>query len=114
MVELGANAKICLGIGYRIDHPEQALASAMMLVGVGERAYGERLDHYLMYGFGVPPTDGSRFGMDANGRWRPRKRGNAGGGRQRWKSDRISGGTWKLEPGLAVESSGSKKLLPGP
>jgi peptidoglycan hydrolase-like protein with peptidoglycan-binding domain len=52
--QLSANARICLGIGYRTDNSELALASAMVLVGLGEAAYGELLGHHLMNGFATP------------------------------------------------------------
>jgi hypothetical protein len=52
--QLSANARICLSIGYRTDGPEVALASALVLVGLGEAAYGELLGHHLAHGFGVP------------------------------------------------------------
>ncbi len=52
--QLSANARICLGIGYRTDNAELALASAMVLVGLGEDAYGEMLGHHLLNGFAAP------------------------------------------------------------
>lgn len=52
--QLSANARICLSIGYRTDGAEVALASALVLVGLGEAAYGEVLGHHLAHGFGVP------------------------------------------------------------
>jgi hypothetical protein len=52
--QLSANARICLSIGYRTDGAEVALASALVLVGLGEAAYGELLAHHLAHGFGVP------------------------------------------------------------
>lgn len=51
--QLGANARICLGVGYRTDNPEVALASALVLVGLGEAAYDELVAYHLMNGFGV-------------------------------------------------------------
>jgi hypothetical protein len=52
--QLSANARICLSIGYRTDGADVALASALVLVGLGEAAYGELLGHHLAEGFGVP------------------------------------------------------------
>jgi hypothetical protein len=48
---LSANARICLGVGYRTDNAELALASALVLVGLGEQAYGEQVGHHLLRGF---------------------------------------------------------------
>ncbi len=53
-LQLSGNARICLGIGYRTDNAELALAGAMVLVGLGEDAYGELLGHHLMNGFAAP------------------------------------------------------------
>ncbi|MEM9012502.1 MAG: peptidoglycan-binding domain-containing protein [Pseudomonadota bacterium] len=50
---LAANARICLGVGYSVDDPDVALAAAMVLVGIGEGAYGEALAHHLALGFGL-------------------------------------------------------------
>jgi peptidoglycan hydrolase-like protein with peptidoglycan-binding domain len=52
--QLSANARICLGVGYRSDNAELALASALVLVGLGEDAYGELLGHHLVNGFATP------------------------------------------------------------
>ena len=52
--QLSANARICLSIGYRTDSADVALASALVLVGLGEASYGELLGHHLAEGFGVP------------------------------------------------------------
>ena len=52
--QLAANARICLSIGYRTDGADIALASALVLVGLGEAAFGEVLGHHLAQGFGVP------------------------------------------------------------
>ena len=46
-------AKICLGIGYRTDDSEVALASTLILVALGEPVYGELLGHHLLNGFGT-------------------------------------------------------------
>ncbi len=52
--QLSANARICLGVGYRTDNAELALASALVLVGLGEDAYGELLGDHLLNGFATP------------------------------------------------------------
>lgn len=52
--QLAANSKICLGIGYRTDSADIALASALVLVGLGEAGYGEMLAHHMAQGFGAP------------------------------------------------------------
>lgn len=52
--QLSANARICLSIGYRSDNADVALASALVLVGLGEAAYGELLGHHMAQGFGAP------------------------------------------------------------
>lgn len=52
-VQLAANARICLSSGYRTDNMDVALASALILAGVGEGGYGELMGHHLITGFGV-------------------------------------------------------------
>jgi peptidoglycan hydrolase-like protein with peptidoglycan-binding domain len=56
-VQLSGNARICLGVGYRTDNAELALAAAQMLVGLGEEAYGELLGHHLLNGFAAPKRE---------------------------------------------------------
>ncbi|WP_417272700.1 peptidoglycan-binding domain-containing protein [Celeribacter halophilus] len=51
--QLASTAKICLSVGYRTDDMDVALASSLVLVAVGERAYGELLGHHLSQGVGV-------------------------------------------------------------
>jgi len=51
--QLAGTAKICLSVGYRTDDIDVALASALMLVAVGQGAYGELLGHHLNQGFGA-------------------------------------------------------------
>ncbi|MCB2136113.1 MAG: peptidoglycan-binding protein [Rhodobacteraceae bacterium] len=63
-------AEVCLGVGYQTDNADVALASAMLLVGIGEGAYGETIGHHLRRGFGAPErpgmsTDWYRYGLDA-------------------------------------------------
>ena len=52
--QMSGSARICLGIGYRTDDAEVALAAALVLVGLGEEAYDELLGHHLMNGFATP------------------------------------------------------------
>ena len=52
--QMSGSARICLGIGYRTDNAEVALAAALVLVGLGEEAYGELVGHHLMNGFSTP------------------------------------------------------------
>lgn len=52
--QLGANARICLGIGYGTDNADVALASALVLVGLGEAAYDELVAYHLIEGYGLP------------------------------------------------------------
>ncbi len=66
--QLSANAKICLSIGYRSDNADVALASALVLVGLGEAAYGEMLAHHMAQGFGAPKRlDRAADWFDATG-----------------------------------------------
>ena len=51
--QLGQTARICLGAGYRTDDMDVAVASALLLVALGEQAYGELLGHHLSQGFGA-------------------------------------------------------------
>lgn len=51
--QLTHTARICLGIGYRTDNADVALASNLILVSLGEPAYGEMLGHHLFNGFGT-------------------------------------------------------------
>ncbi|WP_170387627.1 peptidoglycan-binding domain-containing protein [Ruegeria atlantica] len=51
--DLAATSKVCLAIGYRQDNMDTAVGSALMLVAMGEPAYGELIGHHLREGFGV-------------------------------------------------------------
>lgn len=50
---LADSARICLGVGYRTDNMEVALASALLLVVVGHETYAELLGHHIGQGFGA-------------------------------------------------------------
>lgn len=61
--------QICLGIGYRLDNAEMALAGALTMMVAGQRPYGEIVGHHLREGFGVQrnrDTAGSWY-LDAVG-----------------------------------------------
>ncbi|PCH95065.1 MAG: hypothetical protein COB84_06695 [Rhodobacteraceae bacterium] len=51
--QLGHTASICLGIGYRTDNTDVALASGLILTALGQSAYGELMGHHLVNGFGT-------------------------------------------------------------
>lgn len=51
--QLKGTARICLGVGYRTDNMEVALASALILFSMGEGVYGELMGHHLAQGFGA-------------------------------------------------------------
>lgn len=51
--DLAATSKVCLAFGYRQDNMNTAVGSALMLVAMGEPAYGELIGHHLREGFGV-------------------------------------------------------------
>jgi len=51
--EMAGTAKICLSVGYRTDDMDVAIGSALLLVTLGERVYGELLGHHISQGFGA-------------------------------------------------------------
>lgn len=51
--QLAGTAKTCLGVGYKTDNSNLAIGSALLLVAVGERAYGELIGHHLVSGIGT-------------------------------------------------------------
>ncbi len=51
--QLAGTAKICLGIGYTTDNMDVAMGSALLLVALGEAAYGELIAHHLAQGIGA-------------------------------------------------------------
>ena len=51
--QLSNTADICLGVGNRTDNADVALASTLILVALGQPAYGELLGHHLVNGFGT-------------------------------------------------------------
>ncbi|MCB1362843.1 MAG: hypothetical protein KDK02_01905, partial [Rhodobacteraceae bacterium] len=57
MDQLASGGKVCLGVGYRIDDPQMALGSAVLLTAAGDLGYGEIVGHHLREGFGVAQAD---------------------------------------------------------
>ncbi|MFW5655702.1 MAG: hypothetical protein ACOCYW_08695, partial [Roseicyclus sp.] len=51
--DLAATSRVCLATGYAQDDMRMAVGSALMLVALGEPAYGELLGHHLRQGFGT-------------------------------------------------------------
>ena len=51
--QLAGMAKICLGVGYRLDNMEVAVGSALLLVALGEGPYAELMGHHLSQGIGA-------------------------------------------------------------
>jgi len=48
------SARICLGAGYRSEDMATAMGSALLLVALGEKPYGELVGHHLAHGYGTP------------------------------------------------------------
>jgi hypothetical protein len=46
-------ARICLGVGYRLDDMNVAIGSALLLSALGEGAFGELMGHHLSQGIGA-------------------------------------------------------------
>lgn len=51
--QLISTGKVCLGVGYRNDDAQMALASAVLLSSVGQLGYAEAVSHHLRGGFGT-------------------------------------------------------------
>lgn len=58
--QLISGGKVCLGIGYRTDNAEMALASGLLLAGAGELGYGETVSHHLREGMGANRATGQQ------------------------------------------------------
>ena len=54
MDQLVSGGKVCLGVGYRTDNAEMALASAVLLSAAGQKGYAEMVSHQMREGFGTP------------------------------------------------------------
>lgn len=51
--QLANTAKICLFSGYRRDQMDVALGSALLMVGLGQKPYGELVGHHVAQGYGA-------------------------------------------------------------
>lgn len=51
--DLAATARVCLSVGYAQDNMRMAVGSSLILVSMGEPAYGELMGHHLREGFGT-------------------------------------------------------------
>lgn len=51
--------QICLGMGYRQDNAEMALASALVLTAAGQSPFSELVGHHLRVGVGVAKNSGA-------------------------------------------------------
>jgi peptidoglycan hydrolase-like protein with peptidoglycan-binding domain len=56
--QLQGTAEICLGVGYRTDNLQVAIASALVLYAMGDEVYGELIGHHLAQGYGVEQNTG--------------------------------------------------------
>jgi len=57
MPQLISGGKVCLGVGYRTDDAQMALASAVLLVSAGQLGYGEAVSHQMREGLGTAKAD---------------------------------------------------------
>jgi len=62
MDRLISGGKVCLGVGYRTDDAEMALASAVLLAAGGQLGYGEIVSHQLRDGYGVAQASPQKAG----------------------------------------------------
>lgn len=62
MDQLVSGGKVCLGVGYRLDDADMALASGVLLAAAGQSGYGEVVSHHLREGLGVNKSTGSQPG----------------------------------------------------
>lgn len=68
--QLAATARICLAVGYKLDDMDLSIGSTLLLVAMGERAYGELVGHHLGQGYGAATREDLAFswyehGLDA-------------------------------------------------
>lgn len=62
MDQLVSGGKVCLGVGYRSDNAEMALASAVLLAGAGQTGYAEMVSHHMREGFGTTAASAQQSG----------------------------------------------------
>ncbi len=55
--QLVAAGQVCLGVGYRTDDVDMALAAGVLLSTAGKPGYGEIVSHHMAQGFGVTGAD---------------------------------------------------------
>ena len=55
--QLSSTARICLSVGYQLDNMDVAVGAGLLLVALGEKAYGELMGHHLMQGYGAAERD---------------------------------------------------------
>ena len=60
MAQLVSGGKVCLGVGYRTDDAQMALASAILLSAAGQLGYGEAVSHHMREGFGTAKADAQK------------------------------------------------------
>ncbi|GGH21277.1 Putative peptidoglycan binding domain-containing protein [Cribrihabitans marinus] len=60
MAQLVSGGKVCLGVGYRTDDAQMALASGVLLTAAGQLGYGEVVSHHLREGFGAAKATGQQ------------------------------------------------------
>jgi peptidoglycan hydrolase-like protein with peptidoglycan-binding domain len=69
--QLVSTAQICLAVGYQLDNLDVAVGAGLLLVALGEKAYGELMGHHLMQGYGAAQRSDLALawyehGLDAN------------------------------------------------
>ncbi|SLN48750.1 Putative peptidoglycan binding domain protein [Falsiruegeria litorea R37] len=62
MDQLVSGGKVCLGVGYRTDDAEMAMASGVLLASAGQLGYSEIVSHHLREGFGAAQGQGAVAG----------------------------------------------------
>lgn len=112
MEQLVSGGKVCLGVGYRTDNAEMALASAVLLAGAGELGYGEMVSHQMREGFGIAKASEAQsmawlkkaIGSVANG-------GTAVLGQS---SDRLAVLNAAMQGGASPSSAAALPVFPSP
>lgn len=62
IAQLISGGKVCLGVGYRTDNAQMALASAVLLTSAGQLGYGEAVSHHMREGFGTTQASAPQAG----------------------------------------------------